>query len=46
MKMKLHKYAGLLIGAILLIVACSDAPVVPVQPTNRVVLAELVTQTF
>jgi hypothetical protein len=43
--MKSHKCAWLLAGAALLILACSDAPVVPVKPTNRVVLAELVSQT-
>jgi hypothetical protein len=35
----------LLAGALLLIVACSDAPLVPVRPSNRVVLAELVSET-
>ena len=44
--MKMSKAAWLLTGAVLLIAACSDAPVVPVKPSNRVVLAELVSQTF
>jgi hypothetical protein len=42
--MKLRKCAWLLTGAVLLIAACSEAPVVPVKPSNRVVLAELVSQ--
>ena len=28
-----------------LVLSCSEAPVVPVQPTNRRVLAELVSET-
>jgi hypothetical protein len=44
--MKLRSGAWLLAGAALLILACSDAPIVPVQPTNRVVLAEMVGQLF
>jgi hypothetical protein len=31
----------LLGGAALLIMACSEAPIVPVKPTNRNVLAEV-----
>jgi len=44
MLMKFGKLAWLLPGAVFLIMACSDAPVVPVKPSNRVVLAELVSQ--
>jgi hypothetical protein len=44
--MRLRRFAWLLTGAVLLIAACSDAPVIPVKPTNRVVLAELVGQLF
>jgi hypothetical protein len=43
--MKLRKCAWLLAGAALLILACSDAPVIPVKPSNRVVLAEFISQT-
>jgi hypothetical protein len=33
--------AGALAGIVLLILACSDAPVIPVQPSNRQVLTEI-----
>jgi len=34
--------AGLLVGAtVVLLVACSVAPVIPVRPTNRFVLTEI-----
>jgi hypothetical protein len=37
--------AGFAALAVLLLLSCSEAPVVPVQPTNRRVLAELVGET-
>jgi hypothetical protein len=44
MVMKFGKFAWLLTGAVLFVLACSEAPIVPVKPSNRVVLAELVSQ--
>ena len=46
MSMKLGKLAWLLTGAVLFILACSEAPIVPVKATNRVVLAEMVGKNF
>jgi hypothetical protein len=44
MLMKFGRFVWPLTGAILFVLACSDAPTVPVKPSNRVVLAELVSQ--
>jgi hypothetical protein len=41
MPMFLRKTLWLLAGAVLLILACSEAPVVPIQATSRTVLAEV-----
>lgn len=46
MLMRFGKFAWLLTGAVLSILACSEAPIVPVKATNRVVLAELVGKNF
>ncbi|MEO0107612.1 MAG: hypothetical protein ABIK62_00330 [candidate division WOR-3 bacterium] len=39
----MHQKA-LVLGLIALLVGCSEAPVVPIRPSNRVVLAELITE--
>ena len=36
---------GLAFGALVLLAGCSQAPVVPVRPTNRIVLVDMVSQT-
>ena len=43
--MKFRKCVWFMAGVVLLVLACSDAPVVPVTPTNRVVLGEMIAET-
>jgi hypothetical protein len=42
--MRINHVGWLLLGAMLLGAACSEAPVVPPKATNRIVLAEAVSQ--
>ena len=35
----------LALGTVVVLTRCSDAPVVPVRPSNRAVLAEIVVET-